>query len=164
MFQQVLAALPAKPPKVHLGPGCQRYLRDHGVPESLITTLDECTYAGDIPIGRLWLAPLGELDVDNQREENLPCIEHGFLIVGSGLNGDPVALQISTGKMVFVSHDLLWERDYDDFDECVAQSPLEFHAFWSAALENIDFPVDSYAARDSWHRDDSAERRAADPG
>ena len=74
MFQQVLAALPAKPPKVHLGPGCQRYLRDHGVPESLITTLDECTYAGDIPIGRLWLAPLGELDVDNQREENLPCI------------------------------------------------------------------------------------------
>jgi hypothetical protein len=150
MFQKALAVLAAEVPKARLGAPCLSYLRDHGVSESLITTLDECAYAGDIRVKRLWLAPLGELHLDNQLEENRACIEHGLLVVGSGLNGDPVALQISTGKMAFVSHDLLWEGDYQAFDECVMKSPLEFGEFWTAALEDVDFPVDWYAARDRW--------------
>jgi hypothetical protein len=151
MLQQVLASLPDKPPKDRLSPRCVNDVRDRGLSDGLIAILDACAYAGDIQLGRLWLAPLGEVDLENQEEENLPCIEHGFLIVGSGLNGDPIALHISSGKMAFISHDLLWEENYQDFDECVVQSPLGFEEFWRAAVQDPDFPVDSYEARDKWY-------------
>jgi hypothetical protein len=150
MLPRILSTLADKPPKERLGPRCLDYLRAHGVPPPLVGTLDECAYAGAIRIGRLWLSPLVEIDLENQEEENAPCMEHGLLIVGSGLNGDPIGLEISSGRMAFVSHDLLWERDYGDFEECVVRSPLGFHEFWSAAVDDPGFPVDSYDAASVW--------------
>ena len=150
MLQQVLANRPDSPPKDHLSPRCSNYLRERGLSGGLIATFDECAYAGDIQLGRLWLSALGEIDRDNQLEENRPCIEHGFLIVGSGLNGDLIALHIPSGKLAFISHDLLWEEDYEDFTECVVQSPLGFEEFWIAAVEDRTFPVDSDDARERW--------------
>lgn len=150
MLQKVLSTLTDKPPKDTLDPRCRRYLRELGVHEPLLVTFDECAYSGAIRIGRLWLSPLGEVDLENRHEENRPCVEHGFLIVGSGLNGDPIALELSAGKMAFVSHDLLWERDYEAFEQCVVRSPFGFDDFWRAALENEDFPVDSHDAAEVW--------------
>ena len=150
MLPRVLANVPDKPPKATLGLRCSSYLRERGLSDQLIATFDQCAYAGDMQLGRLWLAPLGEVDLDNQLEENLPCVERGFLVVGSGLNGDPIALHIPSGKMAFISHDLLWEKDYQDFAECIAQSPLGFEEFWTAAANDRSFPRDSYDARDTW--------------
>lgn len=150
VLPRILSTMADKPPKERLGARCLGYLRSHGVPSPLVATLDECAYAGAIRIGRLWLSPLAELDLENQEEENAPCIERGFLIVGSGLNGDPIALEIPTGRMAFVSHDLLWEEGYRVFEECVVRSPLGFHEFWSAAVDDPGFPVDSYDAARVW--------------
>jgi hypothetical protein len=150
MLPELPATLPDKPPRERLGPRCLSFLRFQGVPEPLIATLDECAYGGAVRIGLLWLSPLTELDLENQEKENSPCVEHGLLIVGSGLNGDPIALEISSGRMAFISHDLLWERDYRDFEECVVRSPLGFHEFWTAAIDGADFPVDSYDAANVW--------------
>ena len=152
MLPRILSTIADKPLKERLSARCL-FLRAYGVAEPLVATLDECAYAGAIRIGRLWLCPLVELDLENQEEENAPCIEHGLLIVGSGLNGDPIALEISSGRMAFVSHDLLWERDYGDFEECVVRSPLGFHEFWSAAADDPEFPVDSYDAARAWRNE-----------
>ena len=149
-LQRILSDPPVNPIKMRLSERCLSYARDNGVPVSLIATLDECAYAESIQIGRLCLSPLAELDLENQFEENRPCAEHGFLIVGSGLNGDPIVLELSSGQMAFISHDLLWERHYQDFEECVVRSPFQFHDFWRAALEDGDFPVDSQGAADAW--------------
>ena len=129
---------------------CMGWLRERGLPESVLADLSECVHAGAIPIGHLWLSPLGEVRLENELEENAPCIEHGFLVVGSGLNGDPIALEIASGRMAFVSHDLLWERDYLEFEECVVRSPLGFDDFWTAAAEQADFPVDADDAASTW--------------
>ena len=150
MLQQILSTLEDNPPKEPLGPRCLSWARAHGLQESLIATLDECAYSESIRVGRLWLSPLVELDLENQLEENGPSLEHGFLIVGSGLNGDPIALELTSGKMAFISHDLLWERDYREFEECVVRSPLGFHEFWTAAAEDGGFPVDSHEAMETW--------------
>lgn len=153
MLQRILAGLADTPPRQPMGSRCLTYLRDHGVSEALVADLAACAYAGEIRIGRLWLSPLAEIDADNRLEENTPCIEHGFLVVGSGLNGDPIALEVSSGRMAFLSHDFLWERDYGDFEECVVRSPLGFHEFWSAAADDPEFPVDSYDAARAWRNE-----------
>jgi hypothetical protein len=147
---EILSASPDTPVKESLSERCASYLRDQGVPHDLIALFDECAYGGPIRIGHLWLSPLADLELENSEEENRPCIEHGFLIVGSGLNGDPVAVELATGTMAFLSHDLLWEREYDDFEECVVRTPLRLHDFWAQAAGNADFPADSYDARRYW--------------
>jgi hypothetical protein len=149
---QVLSRLTDKPGKERWTSRCSSYAREHGVPEELIATLEECAYAGWIQIGRLRLSPLADLDLENSEAENAPCIEHGFLIMGSGLNGDPIAIELATEKMAFISHDILWERDYERFEECVVRTPLGLHDFWTQAAEDPDFPVDSYDAESFWSR------------
>lgn len=110
MLQQILAALPGLPVKERLNERCLAYLRQHGVPQELIGTLDECAHAGPVRIGPASLSRLAEVDLENQDDANAVCMDRGFLIVGSGLNGDPIAVELVSGKMAFLSHDLLWEK------------------------------------------------------
>lgn len=149
-LQEVLSGIEDKPDKESLGGHCSSYLRDCGVPEDLLAILDECAYAGPIRIGRLWLSPLADLDLENSEEENRPAIEHGFLIVGSGLNGDPIAIELATERVAFISHDILWEQEYESFEECLVRTPLGLHDFWVQAAGNADFPADSYDAQSFW--------------
>jgi hypothetical protein len=150
MLQQVLSTIQDKPVKERLDARCLAYLQEHNVPATLIEVLDHCAYAGAIRIGPLWLSRLADLDRENGEEENAACIAHGFLIVGSGLNGDPIAVELSSGRMAFISHDLLWEEDYEDFEECVMRTPLPFDEFWLEASRSSAFPRDSYDAEELW--------------
>ena len=138
------------PPKERLSDRCLDYARERGVPLRLIETLDAYAYAGPIRIGPVWLSRLSEFDIENDTEENAPCLQHGFLIVGSGLNGDPIAVELASGNMSFIAHDVLWERDYDRFEECVVRTPLGFEEFWARAVDAADFPRDSYDAQRRW--------------
>lgn len=90
MLQQVLSSLTGKPAKERLDPRCVSYMSGHSVSQAMIETFEECAYAGPIRIGRLWLSRLADLEQENEEEENAPCIRHGFLIIGTGLNGDPM--------------------------------------------------------------------------
>jgi hypothetical protein len=150
MLQQVLSRISGKPVKERLNERCLAFAREHGLPAALIETLDACAYAGPIRIGPVSLSRLAELDLENSDEENAACLRNGFLIVGSGLNGDPVALELVSGRMAFISHDLLWERMYEDFEECVVRTPLTFDDFWLNASQVRDFPRDSYDAEKRW--------------
>jgi hypothetical protein len=150
MLNQILSNLSGKPVKERMNERCLGYLREHAVPHDLISTLEACAYAGPIRVGPASLSRLAEIDRENAEEENAACIVRGFLIVGSGLNGDPIAVELSSGKMAFISHDILWERTYDDFEECVVRTPLGFDEFWTAASESPNFPRDSYDAEKRW--------------
>lgn len=149
-LQEILFNLTDKPAKERLSERCLRYAHERGVPQELLDILGDCAYAGSIRIGPVWLSPLAEFDLENEEEENAACQENGFLIVGSGLNGDPIAVELSSGLLAFVSHDLLWEEAYDEFEECVVRTPLSFHDFWVQAYESADFPRDSYDAKERW--------------
>jgi hypothetical protein len=150
MLNEILSKLSGKPAKERLDERCLGYLRDHVVPRDLISALEACAYAGPIRIGPAWLSRVAEIDRENTEEENAACMAGGFLIVGSGLNGDPIAFELSSRKMAFISHDILWERSYDNFEECVVRTPLGFDEFWAEAAASPDFPRDSYDAEKRW--------------
>ena len=81
---------------------------------------------------------------ENLDEQNKACINNGYLIIGAGLNGDPIVLSIKSETVGYVSHDELWEDDEDtDFDEMLSMTNLNLFDFYKNAF-NDDFPVDSY--------------------
>lgn len=150
MLQDVLAKIPRKPYPEQVPDRCLAFLRERGIPADLVSTLRECAYSGHIDIGPLCFDRVAELAQRNQEEENRPCIENGFLVVGSGLNGDLLALELTSGKMAFISHDDLWERAYDRFEDCVVRTPLSFHELWEAAASDDGFPRDCSDAEERW--------------
>jgi hypothetical protein len=101
MLQQVLSAISGKAVKERLNERCLTFARQHGLSEALVATLDECAYAGPIRIGVVTLSRLAEFDRENDDDANAECLKHGFLIIGSGLNGDAIALELGSDKMAF---------------------------------------------------------------
>jgi hypothetical protein len=152
MLQDVLAKIPRKPYPEDVPSRCLAFLEERGIPMDLVSTLRECAYTGHIEIGPLSFARVAEPAEQNEEEANRPCLENGFLVVGSGLNGDLVALELASGKMAFISHDELWERDYERFDDCVVRTSLSFHDLWEAAASDRSFPRDCRDAEERWPR------------
>lgn len=129
-----------------------RFLRKHKIPEGVVSELSEGCPAASIRIGPLTLYSLEDIAQSNEEKANRPCIKNGLLIIGHGINGDPLAIEMATAKVVFVSHDLLWEESYDDLEECIVRSGLDLSDFWARASNDPTFPRDSYDAREGRRR------------
>ena len=123
------------------------FLKKHRVPPGIIQSLEACSVSSFVRVGRLNLYPFSALPEENAKS-NHHALRNGFLVIGSGLNGDPIAVELSNAQVAFLAHEVLWGFDPDctDFEECVARSTLDIDTFWERALVDDDFPVDFYAA------------------
>jgi hypothetical protein len=123
------------------------FLKKHHVAPRIVRTLQGCSVPAPIRVGRLTLYPFSALPKLNGKP-NHHALRNGFLVMGNGLNGDPIAVELSNGEVAFLAHDLLWGFDPEctAFEECVARSALDMDTFWARALVDDDFPVDFYVA------------------
>jgi hypothetical protein len=123
------------------------FLKKHRVRQRITRSITACSIPSFIRVGRLTLYPFSALPKQNGKR-NQHALRNGFLVIGNGLNGDPIAVELSNGEVAFLSHDLLWGLDPEctAFEECVARSTLDIDTFWTRALVEDDFPVDFYAA------------------
>lgn len=158
MLAEILSSLPEKPPACPVPKECLAFLKRQQIPIDIIDDLQASSYEDWIQIGPLCLLPMREL-VQQNMDSLSACIENGLLVLASGANGDPVALDRRTRKMLFVSHDTLWEEDFEDFAECLQPSPYIYEDFWKAAVETDNFPWDYFEARRQWNDDDSIKLR-----
>jgi hypothetical protein len=141
-------SVPVSPVVVPLPEDCLAYLRATQIPVDIIADIQASSYAGWIELGPLSLLSMPELV--NQTTGILPCIKNGYLALASGANGDPVCVHRETRKMVFVSHDTLWDEEWDDFLECVLETPYCYDEFWERVVADKDFPWDYYEAQRRW--------------
>lgn len=88
-------------------------------------------------------------------ELSIPCIEHGYLIIGSGPNEDLLCINIKSGKIGYAFHDDLWEDTYDDFDDIYIELPYYLDEFLDMAFNSENYPFDGYTAED--YMDSSAD-------
>lgn len=148
MLADVLEEVRNKPWPAPLPSKVLKYLRSHRIPEDIITDLQASSYSDWIKIGPLSLMPMPKMI--EQTTGLKPCIENGYLVLAGGANGDPVAVHRDTRKMVFVSHDTLWDEEWKDFLECVQEMPFVYEEFWQQVVADNDFPWDYYQAREKW--------------
>ncbi len=120
------------------------WLADIGLSLKLIDALSACSRYGAIKVNKIYFNRFNDLIDENQDEQNKACIDNGYLIVGCGLNGDPIVLSIETEKIGYVSHDELWEDDEEaEFKDMLVMTNLNLSEFYENAFSD-DFPVDSY--------------------
>ncbi len=90
-----------------------------------------------------------QFNKDNLDEQNITCINEELLIIGCGLNGDPVVVDLQTLTVGFVFHDELWEDLSVKARSTHIDTGLSVGQFYFYAATQIDtFPVDGYAAEE----------------
>ena len=88
-----------------------------------------------------------EIEEIYKDESFISCIEHNYLIIGNGLNGDWLCVNIKSGKVGYAFHDDLLEG-FDDFDDIYIELPCYLDEFLDMAFTRDDYPFDGYMAED----------------
>lgn len=128
------------------------FLKTNGLPLQTVKSLTQSAYADWMPLRHYSIAPVNQLQSLNTEELYLPWFNRQYLTIASGLNGDPIAIDLDSMKMCFIFHDEMYPRkDYipDDF---VLHTPLNYIDFWEAVACDPHFPVDAYDAEERWGR------------
>lgn len=81
-----------------------------------------------------------------KQEQDAICSQRGLLIIGCGLNGDLITINVENMHVGYVFHDDLWEENYEVIDDIYIELPFEIDTFLDMALKGIDYPIDGTMA------------------
>jgi hypothetical protein len=139
-----------------LSPETLALLDEHGVPAALRDFLEQHSYNLAVTIGELVFDEVNALPGEHRHEPQLRCLRAGLLVVGSGANGDPIAVDLAHDLDVgYLAHEELWGDPTADARALFVATPFDLGTFFlAAALHTYDgerdwgFPADSYGAQE----------------
>lgn len=146
-MQDALDALENAPRTLALYPETRAWLEHFGASSELIELLRKNPFASEVRFGHVTFDEVNRIPEHNDREENAPLRAAGLLIIGSGLNGDPIVVDVRADSVGYVSHDELWEGTPVDLAAIHCDLGMSVPAFYRLAATEADFPVDYYQAR-----------------
>jgi hypothetical protein len=119
------------------------WLREIGLKENIINELASCSFNSFIQVNRISFDSFNLFKENNIDIQNRKCIENKYLIIGSGLNGDPIVYSLKNNSVGYVSHEELWEEEEYVFGEICCMTNLSIQEFYYEAFSD-DFPADFY--------------------
>ena len=102
-----------------------------------------------VKIGRIYFDRVNDFEKHNLDEMSIKCIEDALLIIGSGLNGDPVVVDLRNLLVGYVSHDELWDDEETvEAREVLVSMNCRIEDFYLNAVQTENYPVDAYQAEE----------------
>ncbi|QSB27265.1 hypothetical protein [Flavobacterium sp. CLA17] len=103
----------------------------------------------EIEFGNVYFNCTNRIRTENLEEANKEIYKKHLLIIGSGLNGDPIVLNTKTLNVGYLFHDILWENDnIEDLDKIYIDLKMSIGNFFYKSVTEKDFPIDAYEAED----------------
>lgn len=107
------------------------------------------SFREEIEFGNVYFNCVNRIRTENLEEENKEIYKNHLLIIGSGLNGDPIVLNTKTLNVGYIFHDILWEEDnIEDLNKIYIDLKMSVGTFFYKSVSEEDFPVDAYEAED----------------
>jgi hypothetical protein len=148
-FTKAISKLPDEPYKTVLYGENEKWLNEVGVPKELLDFFNEYSFKSFVKFNKVTFNSPNEIVHENTEEQNQKIYEQGLLIIGSGLNGDPIVVNLTNGNTGFVSHDSLWEQgETVDVNEIYKELNESLGSFFYKSMTDPEFPVDYYEACD----------------
>jgi len=125
------------------------FLDKYAIPKYLQELLTQNSFDRPFKVGHIYFYKTNDIEKDNLDEQNINCITEGLLIIGCGLNGDPVVVDLQTLTTGFVFHDELWENTSIKARSAHIDTGLSVGQFYYNSATQMDtFPVDGYSAEE----------------
>ncbi len=111
-----------------------------------IEFLNKFAFNSFVKFGQITFNCPNEIKRENTEAENRSLIENELLIIGCGLNGDPIVIDIKDGKMGYISHDELWEDEEIAVSEVYVKMNESIGSFFLKSANSSNYPVDYFEA------------------
>ncbi|NDV97326.1 hypothetical protein D0T84_20840 [Dysgonomonas sp. 521] len=119
------------------------------LPTELIEFLREFSFRGEIDFKGNSFHCVNRIRTENRNEINKEIYKSNLLIIGSGMNGDPIVLNTKTMTVGYVFHDQLWESEtVEKLESMYIDLNLSIGDFFYKSVEDEDFPIDAYSAEE----------------
>ncbi|MGJ7910125.1 hypothetical protein [Neobacillus sp. LXY-1] len=132
--------------KVDFSSSTNKFLKDYQIPEDVISFLKEFSFRENIKFKHVYFNFVNEMPENNLYEEHKRCIDNGLFIIGSGLNGDPIVIDLNTRNIGYVFHDELWEDGDVNPREIYISLECSIPQFYYNSVTIDDYLVDGYEA------------------
>jgi hypothetical protein len=125
------------------------FFEEIGLNSELIEFLKQFSFLQYLNFGGIYFSCVNEIRTENTEEENKSIYKRKLLIVGTGMNGDPIVLNFETMKMGYVFHDELWENEeIENLDSIYINMNLSIGEFYYKKMTETNFPIDAYEAEE----------------
>lgn len=101
--------------------------------------------------GSAWTVLYNVKDIMDNQERI--CSENSLFVIGCGLNGDLLTINLKNNHAGYIFHDDLWEENYNDISDIYCELPFEFEAFIKMALESESYPIDGTMAENGCYEE-----------
>lgn len=126
----------------------QMFFTEFLIPKEILLFMSKFSFSQNLIFEHVYFDKVNDIPDNNLWEENKRCIDEGLLIIGSGLNGDFIVIDLHTLNVGYVFHDEIWE----DEDAIVRENYINLNwsigQFYYNALTMQEFPVDGYQAEE----------------
>ncbi len=96
--------------------------------------------------GSAWTTLYGVNDLMDCQETE--CSDNNLLVIGSGLNGDLLTINLKNNHVGYVFHDDLWKDNYSTIEDIYRELPFEIEVFLQMVLETESYPIDGTMAEE----------------
>jgi hypothetical protein len=125
------------------------FLDKYSISKEIQDLLIQNSFDRPFKVGHIYYNKTNDIEKENLDEQNINCINEGLLIIGCGLNGDPVVVDVKSLTVGFVFHDEIWEDTSVKARSAYVDTRLSIGQFYfNAATQTDTFPVDGYEAEE----------------
>lgn len=96
--------------------------------------------------GSAWTVLYNIEEIQNCQETI--CSKNNLLVIGSGLNGDLLTINLKNCHIGYIFHDDLWEENYDKIEDIYCELPFGIETFLHMAFEDDSYPIDGTMAEE----------------
>ena len=122
-------------------------LRQIGLSEEGQRIFAEFSFDEELTVRELRFAQANCFKKNLDWEDDFHCaLRTGLLLIGSGLNGDPIVLDLREYHVGFLSHDCFWEQEEEDPRNFFISMHCSVGQFFLNAVTTDGYPVDAYEA------------------
>lgn len=125
------------------------FFEEIGLSTEFTEFLKEFSFRHELGFDGINFNCVNKFRTENLEEINKAIYKQNLLIIGSGMNGDPIVLNTKTMTVGFVFHDKLWEnKTIGNLQEIYIDMNLSIGQFFYKSTTEEDFPIDAYDAEE----------------
>ncbi len=132
--------------KVELSADTIEFSKYYQISDDVISFLKEFSFRENLKFKHVYFNIVNEMPEENLYEEHKRCIDNGLLIIGYGLNGDPIVIDLNNKKIGYIFHDELWENEDVNPRDIYICLECSIPEFYYNSVTIFDYPVDGYEA------------------
>lgn len=106
--------------------------------------LNTFSFNKNIRFKHVYFYRVNDIPDNNTYEKNIRCLEADLLIIGSGLNGDFIVVDLNNLKVGYVFHDDFWEDSSINPRDIFINLDCTIGKFYYNPMLKEDFPLDGF--------------------